>query len=266
MASEQRLDQLAADYIAGSLSSEDAMEFARLIDTSSELRTTVNRLEKTVGLILNELPLEAPPQRLKTSILAAIETPSTEALAVDTPVANTSNAQSNSRRLLRLTWGLGALATATALLSIALGLNNHRLRLANQQLDKQLSATLPAQEAQTILQQPATQFYDFEGTDNNGQVSGNMIVNRDNLRAAIAFQNLPPLPETQTYALWVVRQGEYIPCGEFQANAEGQAFDTLDMPKVYQSKPWVKDVIVTVESTIVPAQPNGPIVAQTKIT
>lgn len=268
MASEQRLDQLAADYIAGNLSPENAVEFAQLVDSNSEFRATVNRLEKSVELMINELPLEEPPARLKESILAAVD-----ALATDVPVTDLSNIQSSRRRLSFLTVGLGTLAAVTTLLSLVLGVNNYRLRLAGQQLEQlqldnqllkeQIAAALPAQEAQLILRQPSTQFYDFEGTDKAVEVSGNMIVDRDNLRAAIAFQNLDPLPETQTYALWVVRQGEYIPCGEFQTDADGTIFATLPMPPVYQSRPWVKDVIVTIESTTIPNQPSGPIVAQT---
>ncbi|MEM8807620.1 MAG: anti-sigma factor [Cyanobacteria bacterium P01_G01_bin.38] len=245
MASERKLDELAADYVAGNLSAEEADEFARLVVESPELRSEVDCLEKTVGLMLNELPMMEPPSHLRESVLAEVERP------VLQPQRST------------VTWVLAAVAAGATVLSLALGLNNYRLRLANQQLQQELLAAMPAQQAQLILQQPATRFYDFAGTDQATDVFGSMIVDTDGLRAAIAFKNLAPLSTEQTYALWVRYQGQYVPCGDFQTSQDGTVFATLDMPPVYQSRPWVKDVIVTVESADLPAQPTGPIVAET---
>ncbi|MEM9483780.1 MAG: anti-sigma factor [Cyanobacteria bacterium P01_F01_bin.116] len=245
MASEQKLDELAADYVIGNLSASEAKEFAQLLMANPELRAEVTLLEKTVGLILNELPLEEPPDHLRASVLSAIEMP------VVRP------------RRISWTWIFGAVATVTTLLSLALGLGNYRLRLANQQLRQELLAVMPAQQAQLILQQPATRFYDFEGTDQATDAFGSMLVDTDGLEAAIAFKNLAPLSPDQTYALWVRYQGEYVPCGDFQTSQDGTVFATLSMPPVYQSRPWVKDVIVTVEPANLPTQPTGPIVAAT---
>ena len=75
MASQQQLDELATDYIAGHLSEVEAEEFARLMATHPELRIKVNRLEKTVGLVLNELPLMEPPPHLRATILAQAAAP-----------------------------------------------------------------------------------------------------------------------------------------------------------------------------------------------
>ena len=246
MASERKLDELAADYVVGNLSAEEADEFARLVAENPELRAEVNRLEKTVGLVMNELPMMAPPNRLRASVLAEVEMPVLQP-------------QWSSL----WTWALAAVAAGTTVLSLALGLNNYRLRLANQQLQQELFAAMPAQQAQLILQQPATRFYDFAGTDEAKDAFGSMLVDTDGLEAAIAFRNLEPLSTDQTYALWVRYQGQYVPCGDFQTSQDGTVFATLPMPPVYQSRPWVKDVIVTVESADLPAQPTGPIVAQT---
>jgi anti-sigma-K factor RskA len=250
MAAERKLDEFAADYVAGNLSEAEADEFVRLLMDEPELQTEVSQIEKTVGLVLDELPLMAPPPQLREVILAQAETP------VETPVVK-------PQRVPGWVWVLGVLAAGTTVLSLALGLSNHRLRLANQQLQQELIAAMPAQQAQLILQQPATRFYDFAGTDNATDAFGSMIVDTDELKAAIAFQNLPVLPTEQTYALWVRYQGQDIPCGEFQADQEGAVFATLPMPPVYQSRPWVTEVFVTVEPTDLPAQPTGPIIAET---
>ncbi|MEM7065083.1 MAG: anti-sigma factor [Cyanobacteria bacterium P01_B01_bin.77] len=257
MASERKLDELAADYVAGTLSAEEADEFARLVVTNPELQAEVSRLEKTIGLVLGELPLMAPPPGLRDTVLAGIDSPASSPIADIPPVISRSKPS-------YLAWILGALAAGTTVLSGILGLNNHRLRLANQQLQNDLVAAMPAQQAQLILQQPDTRFYDFEGTDGDAaDAFGSMIVDTGGLEAAIAFKNLPPLNPDQTYALWVNYQGQYIPCGNIQPGQDGAVFATFPMPSVYQSRPWVKDVIVTVEPADLPDQPSGPIVAET---
>ncbi|MEO0352369.1 MAG: anti-sigma factor [Cyanobacteria bacterium P01_A01_bin.15] len=250
MAPHRKLDELAADYVAGNLSDEDADEFVRLMAETPDLRAEVSQLEKTVGLVLDELPMVTPPQRLRAAVLAGVE-PQAVSPAV------------GSSRVSTLTWLLGTLAVGATVLSLGLGLSNQRLRLANQQLQDDLLATLPAQQATLILQQPATRFYDFEGTQDAQDAFGSMIVDTDGLEAAIAFKNLSPLPADQTYALWVRHEGQYVPCGNFQSGQDGTVFATLPMPPVYQSRPWVQDVIVTVEPANLPAQPTGPIVAET---
>ena len=244
MTSERKLDELAADYVAGNLSAEEADEFARLLVKYPKLQTEVSHLEKTISLVLNALPFMQPPQQLREKVLTGVKIP--------------VRSQQSYRA-----WILGAVAAGATVLSLALGLSNHRLRLANQQLQQDLLATMPAQQAQLILQQPTTRFYDFTGTDNATDAFGSMIVDTDGLQAAISFENLAPLPTEQTYALWVRYQGEYVPCGVFQTQPDGTVFATLPMPPVYQSRPWVQDVIVTVEPADLSAQPTGPIVAKT---
>lgn len=254
MASERKLDELAADYVAGTLSAEEADEFAQLVVTNPELQAEVSRLEKTIGLVLGEFPLMTPPPRLRDAVLTG--TDSLASSPADIPPVRAKASSS-------LAWILGALAAGATVLSGILGLSNHRLRLANQQLQNDLVAAMPAQQAQLILQQPDTRFYDFEGTDRAADSFGSMIVDTGGLEAAIAFKNLPPLATDQTYALWVNYQGQYIPCGNIQPGEDGTVFATLPMPPVYQSRPWVQDVIVTVEPADLPAQPTGPIVAET---
>ena len=195
--------------------------------------------------------MESPPDHLRAKVLAGVEVE---------PRTARQTARSPG---LSMAWILAAIAAGTTVLSMVLGMNNHRLRLANQQLQQDLLAVAPAQQVQLILQQPTTRFYDFVGTDNAINAFGNMIVDTDGLVAALSFNNLEPLPGDHTYALWVLHEGQYVSCGEFQTTADGTAFATLPMPPVYQSRPWVRDVIVTVEPASLPAQPTGPIVAQT---
>ena len=90
-----------------------------------------------------------------------------------------------------------------------------------------------------------------------------MIVDPGTLEGLIVFENLPPLPEGQTYALWAIYQGQTIACGEFNSDDQGSIAATLVLPDVYQAKPWVKEVIITVESATGSEQPTGPTVMST---
>lgn len=263
MASQRKLDEFAADYVAGSLSEAEAAEFARLLVENPELQAEVNQLEKAVGLALHELPMMTPPPQLRAAVLDQIGLDQAVPDRVETPVLR-------PQRSPWTLWVFGSIAVVTTGLSLVLGLDGYRLRLVNQQLrqsnqllTQDLLESIPAQQAQLILQQPSTRFYDFAGTEQAADAFGSMIVDTDGLRAAIAFQKLPALSSDQTYALWVRHQGQYVPCGDFQTNQDGAVFVTLPMPPVYQSRPWVTDVIVTVEPADLPAQPNGPIVAAT---
>ncbi|MEO0540118.1 MAG: anti-sigma factor [Cyanobacteria bacterium P01_A01_bin.105] len=269
----QRLAERAADYVAGNLSTPEAEAFVQLMTKQPELKTTVRQLEKTVGLMLDELTLLEPPPQLADRILAAAAAP-----AAPTQI---SPASPPRRVAGALSWALGAIAIGATLAALALGGSNRQLRLANQQLhqdlltanqsllaaNQDLQAAAIAQEAQLILHQRSARFYDFEGTAAAEAAYGNMVVDTTGLRAALAFQNLAPLPPTQTYALWVVKDGSYIFCGAFEPDTSGEVFVTLPMPEVYQAKPWVKDVMVTIEpqptANHPPANPTGPVVAQT---
>lgn len=272
---ELAADELAADYVAGNLSAATAERFARLLVEQPELRQTVRQLEAGVELLLTDLPLMEPPPHLAAAILAAADTATAADMATAAPTPNPAvlaapaTMRPTGSRLLVVTLGLIA-ASATAL-AFTFGLSNQRLRLANKQLNQALitanQGTNTAQEAQVILHQQGTRFYDFEGTDAAQTAFGNMVVDTDGLRAAIAFQNLPPLPTNQTYALWVIRDGGYIFCGNFNTDTTGETFVTLSMPTVYQARPWVKEVMVTIEPQTgdnqTPASPSGPVVAET---
>ena len=280
MAVDRNLDPreaeaLAADYVAGNLSADEAEAFARLLTEQPDLRNIVREIEAGVGLMLGELSLMEPPQQLADSILAAAAMPAERASPEASSPSVAVPRPTGSRAMVR---GLGIAAALATLLALALGTNNQRLRLANQQLrqdltaanqalqaaDEALLASNTSQEARMILHQQSARFYDFEGTEAAQTAFGNMVVDTDGLQAAIAFRNLPP---NQTYTLWVPRDGDYIYCGTFETDTTGEAFTTLPMPAVYQSRSWIKEVLVTLESqpdsNQIPEQPSGPVVAQT---
>ncbi|MEO1593141.1 MAG: anti-sigma factor [Cyanobacteria bacterium J06632_22] len=278
MAVDRNLDEFAADYVAGNLSATEAEVFARLLVEQPKLQQTVRQLEASVELMIGEMPLLDPPQQLEAAILERADAlaHADASARIDSSLPTEIKPSLRQRGLPRfLVSGLGVLATGAALVALAMGLSNQRLRLANQQLrqdlrtanqallaaDQAVLAANDAQEAQMILHQQSTRFYDFEGTPAAQTAFGNMVVDTDGLRAAIAFQNLPP---GQTYALWVVRDGDYIFCGSFEADATGEAFVTMPMPEVYQARPWVKEVMVTAEPNAnVGTQPTGPVIAET---
>lgn len=69
----ERIQELAAGYVLGDLSSEEAEEFHQLLAEYPELATEVDSLQE-VREMMAYLPEVAPPAQLRTKVLAATET------------------------------------------------------------------------------------------------------------------------------------------------------------------------------------------------
>lgn len=234
-------NELAADYLLGEISDEESDRVEILLSSQPEFAAEVRRLRKTATLFVETLPLATPPSHLHSKVLSA-------AYALNTP----SQLRSTPGKFSL--W-LGVASAAAALLVLGLGVDNYRLRIAQRDIS--------SQTPELAVLSPNALLYSFKGTESAKTASGRMIVNPETLEALITFKDLPPLPPGKVYALWAIRNGKTIPCGQFQANAQGQAVGSLLMPPVYQERPWVKDAIVTVEDTSTPTQPQGPTILKT---
>jgi anti-sigma-K factor RskA len=233
-------DELAADYWLGEISNEEADRVEQLLSSEPEFAAEMRRLRKTAMLYVETLPLETPPPHLQAKVLSAAYALNTSSQFRPTP--------------REISPWLGIVTAAAALLVLGLGIDNYRLRVAQRDM---------LQTPELAVLAPNALFYSFKGTESAKLALGRMIVNPKTLEALITFENLPPLPQGKVYALWALRNGKTIPCGQFQANAQGQAVDSLLMPPVYQERPWVKEAIVTVEDAAVPDQPKGPTILKT---
>ncbi|MGK7878058.1 MAG: hypothetical protein AB4426_33555 [Xenococcaceae cyanobacterium] len=109
----ERIQELIAGYVLGNLSPEEAEEFQQLLTDNPELARESDRLQSVLELMPYALTQIAPPQQLRSAILENA----------------TNNDNQNVHRIkpFRLRWG-SVVGTLAALLAIALGLDNYRLR------------------------------------------------------------------------------------------------------------------------------------------
>ena len=134
----QHISELTAGYVLGDLTPEEAEIFQQRLTNHPELTAEVARLQEALGLIAYGLPETSPPSHLRSSILA---TAAANLEASAPPRFSTLSLRLRPFRLFTPWIASGAVAV----LAIALGLENNRLRQQTQTLQAQL-----AQQERTI--------------------------------------------------------------------------------------------------------------------
>jgi anti-sigma-K factor RskA len=231
-------EELMVGYVLGDLSPEEAEEFRQLLVNNPQLVQEVDRLQEVLDLLPYALPEIEPPPQLRSAIL--------DAAAADInrePV----------RKRPRLPWSK-ILGSVAAVLALALGLDNYRLR-------QELKIAQTQKNVLTVLQQPHTRVVSLTGTDQAETASGSILVNLDEQKAVIVFQNLQIPPTNQIYRLWAIANNKPIACAEFSASQQGTVLDEFSLrardPACSNTK---STLAVSLEPSSLPPQPVGPIV------
>ena len=247
----ERLEELIAGYVLSNLSSQEAEELKQLMKEQPELAQEVARLQEVLEFIPLALPDVAPPQHLRSAILEIasdnkIGSKNPETSGQPNPLPITEIKRSRQR----WSWIVGS---AAALLALALGLDNYRIR--------QQMTTLEAQVARqkdviAMLQQPNTHLVSLKGMDQAAAASGSIVVTPGEPKAVLILQNLPVLPKGQFYQLWSIVNNEKIPWEAFNTGERGTVFIKLSLP----TNSEVTALVVTVETVPAPRTPAGPMV------
>lgn len=244
--SPEQIEALMAGYVLNDLSPEEAQEFERMLRENPNLIKQVKRLQETLNVLPYALPEAEPPPRLRDAILEA---------TAPQPVRSVS----------RLPWGK-LVASIAALVAIAVGLENSRLRqdlqLARQDLNDALARVKTAQQRETVinvLQQPDTRVFSLAGTDKANTASGSIAIDSQDKKAVIVFKNLPTPPEGQIYRLWAIIDDKKIACADFKATQQGNVLEEFSLPAEACST-TKSTLAVTLEPFPAPSQPVGPAV------
>lgn len=247
----ERLEELMAGYVLGNLTPEEAEEFRQLLTEHPELAEEVHRLQEVLEVLPYALPEVAPPLHLRSAILESasvdsIPTPSLEASGNPKPVP--------WRRLKGspLVWSR-VMAGAAALLALAFGLDNYRLR---QEVTTTQAQVARQKDVIAMLQQPNTYLVSLKGKDKTAAASGSLVMRPGEPQAVLILRNLPVLPKGQLYQLWSVVNDEKIPLEQFNTSNHGTAFVKLSIP----SKSTGNPLVVTVEASGIARSPGGPMV------
>lgn len=249
---------LLAGYTLGNLAPEEVEAVQQLLREHPELSAEVDRLQEVLALIPYNVPEQEPPEHLKNSILAAAEADQGIPQLFEEPLASSSetrisqSAKTSPRRNLIRWFGVGSVMAAVALL--ALGVDNYRLRQAAQ-TNRAIIAT---------LQQPGATLYTLEGTENAAQASGSIVV-APNQQVLVVAQNLPALPEGQSYRLWALTASAKQPtyCGQFNTSTVGTVSTLWTAPEA-QCSTNPTQLLITAELTSDPPVPKGELVMKSQ--
>jgi len=236
---------LAAGFVLGDLSPEEAQYFQQRLRQNSVLLKEVHALHASLRLLPQSLPVVSPPPELLDKILLANpeEERSTESNRLTQP---------SFSQPLSIWWG--KIITGVAVLAaLLLGADNLRLR-------QSLSAAtqVDTETVATILQRPKSRLIALAGEQGSAAVGTLLFTPGQWQDVIISIKDLPPLPPDQVYRMWLsLNTGQVIPCGEFKTNVQGSVFIELNPAENPPQGTKATGVFVTVDRTSAPLSPQG---------
>ena len=229
--SSEYIEELIALYVLNILSSEEAEELERLASQNPEIVKQIAQLQEVTTLLAYEVS-QQPPAQLRTAVLAAAQTESSQ----------------QSFNWISLPWG----KIVAALIVLALAVDSYFLR---QQLQRTQLQVNRQTEVIAILQQPNSRLVALKGVETNN-ASGSIVLDSSQQKLAIAITNLSRLPDNQIYRLWAVVNDKKTACGQFNASLSGTVIDNLTISEKDCSLKTAT-LVVTKEPFPSPPQPVG---------
>jgi hypothetical protein len=250
MAHSERYEELVAALAAGIPLGADRVELdAHLREGCARCEELLVELREAATALAALVPTAVPPDALRRKILASLG----PARVPEAPTAP-----------VRI-WAV--LAAAAALLVVAVGLDDARLRRQREDLRSQ-SAQLASrlQSAETELAQRALRARVLESDDvrmltlggkgPQPKAQGRVFWSERARRGVLVAGNLAPLPSDRQYELWVFQKGKPIDAGVFDVDPQGRAlFESKDFPEA-----GVQNFAVTIEPRGGVPAPTGPVV------
>ena len=222
-------------YALGALEPDDTAAMEIHLRTCEACRAELTAYRRISQGMLGALPPQAPSPDLRKRLKEQI----------------------GGRRVgarTKIAWSFGQVAMGLAML-VLLGLNLVsflQLRgLQSQQADL-LHQVQTDQTALSMLAYPGTESFPFQ----SAQVSGSLLINKDENTAMLICWGLPPLPADQTYQAWLVQpDGVRVSAAVFRPD-QAQAY-TSGVISSPQSLNMFSSLGVTVEPAGGSPQPTG---------
>jgi Anti-sigma-K factor rskA len=245
---------LAAGYVLGDLSAVESREFESALATNPALQAEVTALQAAFNKLPEGLPQYAPPPLLKAKIIEsfAVEAVPESTVNFSQQIVDKTNLETRKTNL----W-LKALAGIGLIVSGCLLFDNFRLR---QEL--QLANVVDRQDLATVIQQPKSRLVSLK--DRTDRSVGNILFTPGKWqKVIISAQKLPPLPVDRVYRMWLeLNNGQILPCGEFNTDANGNVFVKLNAKQDPPQGVKAKGVFVTIDRADDPLTPIGERVIQ----
>ena len=209
-------DQIPA-YALNIMAAAEAAEVAAHLTTCTACQSELQTYEALMGDLAMAVPQVTPPPNLKAQLLQEIKEDEAEtAVSQSTSPAKPQTSWWHSWRKWLQKRPLWQPVLVVVLLLLLI--SNFQLR---QQLD---DAATPANFGTVTL----------SGTEFSAGGTGIIIISADGEHGTLVVQNLPVLPETETYQLWLRKDNQRTDGGTFDVDADGyraywvQAPDPLD--------------------------------------
>lgn len=201
-------DELAA-YALNILDADEAAAVAAHLATCPVCRQELQTYQELVGLMATAVPSVAPPPTLKQQLMEDVrkEKPVDTAVSSKRPPASPPALTKTNRWSTLRDWfqQRPILQPVLLLLVAVLLVSNFQLRQRLAEADRPAgfgTVTLTSTEAS----EPGT---------------GILIISADGMHGTLVVQDLPMLPETQTYQLWLIKDGHPTSGGVFNVNEDG---------------------------------------------
>jgi anti-sigma-K factor RskA len=237
----QELQELIAGYVLGDLSSTEAENFRQLLAVYPEIADEVNRLQEVLAAIPYGLADSEPSPNLKLAILES---------ALHPTYGPTVTKKYSSH--LRIWGGIAALFT------IALGIDNYTVR---HKLATYQATILKQRDVIAMLQQPNTQIVSLKGMDGFSNASGNLVMTAGQTEAVLLLQNLPSLPQGQSYQLWSVLNEQKVALEKFNSNQQEKVFIKIPLSAAKN----LNQLMITIEFSSSPSNPNAQMVMSSNL-
>ncbi len=257
----EEFQELAAGYVLDDLSAEEMERMERLMIENPELRQELRIFQETMGMLSYNVPTIQPPVHLrqKTLGMAAIGM-TLRGSQVDSQRELQSKARPAVTTRPSKVWGkmVAAIAAISAISAIVLGIDNFRLR-------QDLAATQGADvdRVATLLQKPDSRLVAIAGQESNSNASGTLLFRKGKWQQVVlSLSDLPPLPPGEVYRLWLsLDNNQTIFCGEFNTNASGSVFVSINPPQLPPQGTKTTGIFVTKNAATAPLEPTGKRVA-----
>lgn len=202
-------DQLAA-YALNILDANEAAEVGAHLETCPVCQQELQTYQELVGLMATAVPLATPPPNLKQRLMQEIHQKKRGETAVPPqsppPITQPTPAKTSWWQTVRDWFQQRPVLQPVLLLLVAL------LLVSNFQLRQRLAeADRPAGFGTVTL----------TGSAETEAATGIIIISANGLQGTLVVQDLPILPETQAYQLWLIKDGHPTSGGVFNVNENG---------------------------------------------
>ncbi|MGF1535353.1 MAG: anti-sigma factor domain-containing protein [Elainellaceae cyanobacterium] len=248
---------LAAGYVLGDLTADEASQVAQLLNTNPAMQEEVEALRVSLQLVPLGLDMAAPPAHLEDKLMAAYQ--ATEASEAS-EAADLNRSQGTTAPGSRSWARIIAALSIPALLLLAFGNLRMRQQFAqledeNRQLQQQLAALEDTDEVASILQRPRSRLVALQGSRSAGTL---LFTPGQWEQVVVSIADLPPLPPDQIYRMWLsLDNGQPFLCGEFTTDEQGSVFVTLNPPDAIPEGVKAQEVFVTQSDASAPLEPTG---------